>query len=315
MLFRYLRENNKKKSKVFKNTKEDFIKITDWLKLNANARPEEIIVTVEPTGVYHESLTYHLYHEGFQIALINTGKARKYAESKNIVHKTDKMDAYVLADYGRALKGSNELPMWEPEPEEVRHIKLLMRRLDALEQDSQREKNRLEAYNYADSSSVVIESVKGMIDILETEIKRLSKDIDDRISGNPELKKNRELLCSIDGVGEVISREMTYLLASKHFTSAKQVSAYLGLIPRMKESGTLRGRVSLSKTGPSKTRAKLFMAAVVASTYNPDIRAQKERLLKHGKNKMQALGAAMRKLVQICFGVVKHQQVYQPQVS
>ncbi|TNZ86049.1 hypothetical protein CGK40_24830, partial [Vibrio parahaemolyticus] len=59
--------------------------------------------------------------------------------------------------------------------------------------------------------------------------------------------------------------------------------------------------------------AKLFLAAVSASTHNPDIKAQKRRLLAAGKTKMQALGDAMRKLIQICFGVLKTQTKYQPQ--
>jgi hypothetical protein len=57
------------------------------------------------------------------------------------------------------------------------------------------------------------------------------------------------------------------------------------------------------------------MAAIVASNHNPHIRQQRERLLLRGKTKMQALGAAMRKLLHICFGVIKHQQAYQPQAG
>ncbi|EGQ8084439.1 transposase [Vibrio parahaemolyticus] len=64
-------------------------------------------------------------------------------------------------------------------------------------------------------------------------------------------------------------------------------------MPRLKESGNLKGRATLSKVGPSIVRAKLFLAAVSASTYNPDIKAQKRKLLSVGKTKMQALGGAM----------------------
>ena len=110
-----------------------------------------------------------------------------------------------------------------------------------------------------------------------------------------------------------MSRELVCLFASKTFTSAKQVAAYIGVIPRIRESGTLKGRTMMSKVGNARIRSKLYMAAVCASTHNPDIKAQKARLLKAGKVKMQALGAAMRKLVQICFGVIKHQTEYQPQ--
>ncbi|WP_337460076.1 hypothetical protein [Gayadomonas joobiniege] len=57
------------------------------------------------------------------------------------------------------------------------------------------------------------------------------------------------------------------------------------------------------------------MAAIVAGQFNHSIKAQKSRLLAKGKTKMQALGAAMRKLAQMCFGVIKNQTEYQPQVT
>src|SRR5690554_6881053 len=69
----------------------------------------------------------------------------------------------------------------------------------------------------------------------------------------------------------------------------------------------MKGHVRMSKAGPATIRAKIYMASVAAGTHNPDIKAQKERLLAAGKAKMQAVGAAMRKLMQICFGVIKHQ--------
>lgn len=92
------------------------------------------------------------------------------------------------------------------------------------------------------------------------------------------------------------------------------MAAYLGLIPRLNESGVFKGRTTLSKSGPSRVRAKLYLASVSASTHNHEIKALRDRLLKAGKTKMQALCAAMRKLVQICFGVIKNQTEYQVQV-
>jgi transposase len=112
-----------------------------------------------------------------------------------------------------------------------------------------------------------------------------------------------------------MSRELVCLFASKRFTSARQAAAFLGLIPKIKESGTFKGRSMLSKNGSARLRAKLYMAAVVATTHNQDIRVQRDRLIKQGKTKMQAIGAAMRKLVQICFGVIKHQTKYRPQLA
>jgi transposase len=127
------------------------------------------------------------------------------------------------------------------------------------------------------------------------------------------MRRNRDFLLSIPGIGKVMARELVYLFSAKKFVSAKQVAAYVGLIPRLNESGTFKGRTTLSKTGPSRIRSKLFLAAVCVGTHNPDIRMQKERLISAGKTKMQALGAAMRKLIQIFFGVIKNQTKYQAQ--
>jgi len=95
------------------------------------------------------------------------------------------------------------------------------------------------------------------------------------------------------------------------FDSAEQVAAYLGLVPVESKSGTsVSGRPHLSKNGPSHIRATLYMAAVVAIRYNPHVKALYERLLAKGKSKMSALGAAMRKLVHLCFGVLRTRQPY-----
>ncbi len=303
--------SGKKKSKVLKNTACGHKQTVDWLLASTQAKAAEIVVVLEPTGIYHEALIYALHEKGFNVFLVNPGKAKKYAESINLLHKTDKKDAIMLAHYGHAQ--CHALTFWQPEAPEVRELKVMIRRLDALEKDLQREQNRQEATEFSLTSARVSQSLKDMISTLEAEIKRLQHDIDEQIKKHPQLKRNRELLESIKGIGPVMSRELVYLFASKTFKNAKQVAAYVGLIPRIKESGKFKGRTTMSKVGNARIRAKLYMAAVCASTHNPDIKAQKTRLLKAGKVKMQALGAAMRKLIQICFGVIKHQSEYQPQ--
>ncbi|EAX7229851.1 IS110 family transposase, partial [Salmonella enterica] len=90
------------------------------------------------------------------------------------------------------------------------------------------------------------------------------------------------------------------------FKSASQVAAYLGLTPVEKTSGSsVRGRPHMSKTGPSGVRAKLYVAALTASRWNKQAKAIYERLVAKGKAKKAALGAVMRKLVHLCFGVLK----------
>lgn len=302
-------ERQKIKTKVFKN--KDFSVIINWLCQQVSEDLSSITIVLEPTGVYHEGITYAMHEAGLEVRIGNPSDARAFAKAVGFKHKTDKEDSKVLAYYG-SLQPKN-LKVWEPEPPQVRELKAILRRLHALEKDQQRETNRLEASEISGASTRVTDSIKAMIEALDEEIKRLKSNIDDRIKKDPVLAKNRELLQSIKGVGEVFSREMVVLFAAKQFTSAKQVAAYLGLTPVFKESGTLQGKTVLSKLGPASIRSKLYMAAIVAGQHNIDIKRQKHRLIANGKSKMAALGAAMRKLVQICYGVIKNQQMYQPQ--
>jgi transposase len=265
---------------------------------------------MEATGIYHEALAHALYEAGAGVSVVNPAKIRAYGKSLGGQTKTDKKDSVTIARYGV----THSLSLWRPEPKEIRQLKALIARYQAVEKDLQREKNRLEKAQITHVSEPVIESITTLIRELEKELQRLADFIKDHIDGHPQLKTDKTLLTSIPGIGPVISNLMIALIRSRNFTSASQCSAFIGLNPVYYESGTsVRSRSHISKTGNAKLRAKLYMAAVVAIQHNPDIKQQYQRLLKNGKSKMSALCAAMRKLVQICFGVIKHQTTYQPQ--
>ena len=193
----------------------------------------------------------------------------------------------------------------------------LLRRLDALETDRQRERNRLEKAQISQASTEVLASLERSLAFLEAEYQRLRQAIDEHIDTHPTLKADRQLLASIPGIGPALSARMLALLQhGQRFASAAQFASYLGVTPTEHRSGTsIHQKPHLSKSGPPAMRAKLYMAALVASRHNPDVRAHYQRLIERGKCPMAALGAAMRKLAQMCFGVVKHQAHYQPQVA
>lgn len=303
-------DTGKVKNKVFANTPGDHQKLMDWAMKQTNTPIEAIHFVMEATGIYHEALAYALYQAGAQVSVINPAQIRSYAKSLGTRTKTDKKDSTVIARFGR----TRALRLWQPEPEEIRSLKALISRLEAVEQDAQRERNRLEKADITQVTNEVITSIHIVLEQLGKEKKRLEDLINQHIDSHPQLKKDRTLLESIPGVGPIISRMMMTIIRSREFESAPQCAAFLGLVPIQHESGTsIRGRSRLSKMGNPAVRAKLYMAAIVAKQYNPDIKQQYERLLKNGKVKMSALGAAMRKLVHICFGVLKHQQPYQPQ--
>src|SRR3546814_20886150 len=92
---------------------------------------------------------------------------------------------------------------------------------------------------------------------------------------------------------------------NRRIDSPQALAAYLGLVPVQRQSGSsLNGRPHLSKAGPARVRATLYMAAIVAVRHNPHIQALYARSLNAGQSKMAALGAAMRKLAHLCFGAI-----------
>jgi transposase len=301
----------KGKSKVVENSKPGIEGLANWLTSTIGLTSDGILVIMEATGIYHESLAYTLFNQGFKVAVINPAQIKAYSKSLGNTHKTDRQDSWVIARYGATQSPG----LWTPEPPEIRELKALVARLEALDKDCQREHNRLEKAQTSGTTPIVLQSIRTMIEQLSQEKKRLERQIDDHIDRHPHLKKDRQLLTSIPGIGPTLSRLMLSVIHSRPFKNAEQLAAFLGVIPKLVESGVFKGRSALSKKGPPSVRAKLYMAAIVASRHNPDVIKQKSRLLAKGKTKMQALGAAMRKLVHICFGVIKNQTEYSPQAS
>jgi len=301
----------KLRSKVVENHQPGWMALIEWACRQASCSPGELHVVMEATGAYHEAAAYALTQAGVTVSVVNPALVRDFARGLAIRTKTDATDRAVLARYGATVKP----PLWQPPAPEVVELKGLINRLQVIETDLARESNRLEKAQVSVTPKVVLDSLHKSLAFLEREKRELAKRINDHIEGHPQLKRDRELLESIPAIGRKTASRMLCVLHSRPFRAAASVAAYLGLIPVQHQSGSSVYRPPrLSKAGDGAMRAALYMPAVVASRVNPDIRAHYERLLAQGKSKMSALGAAMRKLVHICFGVLKNQQPYQPRV-
>lgn len=299
----------KLKSKVLPNTADGHQALLQWAEKNTGHDLQDIRFICEATGVYHEALAYALHAGGADVVVMNPAHVREYAKSLGSLTKTDKKDSLVLARYG----ATQICRPWQPEPAEVRQLKALLSRLDALEQDLQRENNRLEKATVQSASPKVIDSIEAMITHIQAEIERLKRELDDHIDGHPQLRNDSKLLQSIPGVGDAVSRQMLAVYHSRCFQKATQIAAYLGLTPVEYQSGSsVRAPSRISKAGSSHIRRKLYMPSMVAARHNPPAKALYERLVQKGKSKKAALCAVMRKLVHQCFGVLKHQQAYCP---
>lgn len=298
--------SGKRKSKVIPNTPAGFAQLLDWLDKH---KAQQTHVVMEPTGVYHEAAALALTDAGMTLSLVNPAQLRQFAQGLGVKTKTDKADSTVLARYGETQKPD----AWQPPSQSARRLKALLTRRDAIADDLLREQNRQDASEFGQAPEAVKESIAQSIAFLKAELKRLEKMIQEHIDNDPDLRNKKDLLESIPGVGERVSTHMTALFAARTFDRAEQLAAYLGLVPVQWESGSsVRGRPRMSKAGPAHLRKLLYMPAVSARRWNPHIKAMSERLLAKGKAKMAVIGACMRKLAHLCFGVVHSGRPYEP---
>jgi len=292
----------------FANNGRGFRALRTWLKKSTGQDRRSLMLVIEATGVYHLPLAQWAYRQGLRVIVTNPGRAAENARSHNRLHKSDSLDARGLARYGRELDSPRE---YVPDAPEISRLKALLSRLRQLDSDLQRERNRLEKCPFLPDSAPLAASLRRGIKQRQREQKRIQGAIEALILGHPELSHLHRLLCSIRGVGKITSQWLLPLLYRRQFASARQLAAFLGLTPIRRSSGTsLRQRGRLSGLGNPYLRSRLYLPAVTAITYNPDLKAFHDRLIHRGKTPKQALTAVMRKLVHIAYGVVKNDEPY-----
>lgn len=299
----------KRLDKSVANTAAGIKALLAWLD-SKGCPAQGVRVVLEPTGVYHETATWLLHEGGCTVVQVNPARLRSYAGAIGVVSKNDQIDAALLARYG----ATEPLEPWRPPSEAARTLTALLARRDTLCADIQRDKNRLEKAQCAmNTPKVVVSSINKTLKFLEKELAKLDAQIKLHIDRDPTLKNNDTLLQSIKGVGPRVAQRMNALLSSKSFKSAEAVAAFIGLNPVQHLSGTsVRGRSTLSKRGPSALRRLLYLPAVTASGCNPQVKAIYQRMIARGACKMSALGAAMRKLAHLCYGVIHSGKPYDP---
>jgi len=299
--------SGKRRAKTVANSQAGVSELLTWC-VKHHAFPQALHAIREGTGVYHEQAALALADAGGTVSIVNPAQIKDFGRSLGIRTKTDGVDSRVLARYAALLKPRP----WTPPAQEARVLQALLSRREAIVQDLQRERNRLEKAEATETPSTIRQSLLDSIAFLERQLAKLQQDIDDHINKHPDLKADRDLLISIPAVGPQVGNQLLAVMHNHRFQSAEQLAAYLGLVRVERQSGTsLLGRPRLSKTGPARIRAVLYMAAIVGTEHNPHIKALYQRLQARGKSKMSAQGAAMRKLVYLCFGVLKTRQPYQ----
>lgn len=299
-----LREQGKPRHKVFANTAAGHLQLLAWLR---DLGAEAAHVCLEATGTWAEAVSLALHEAGHQVSLVNPALIRAFGQSQLKRTKTDKADAQLIARFCQM----HQPPQWSPPAPELRALQALVRRLESLEEMCLMEENRLQS---GVTCVEVRASLEEHIAHLQEQIHKTRRQIKEHINDHPDLQDKAKLLESIPGIG---SATAALLLAEvgdmKQFDNARQVAAFAGLVPRIRESGSsMRGRSRLSKVGSSRLRKSLYFPAMTALRYNPLVQALGLRLSAQGKSKMLIIGAAMRKLLHLAYGVLKSQRPFDP---
>lgn len=288
----------------FANTPAGHAKLLAWL---AKRGAAPVHACLEATGTYGDDLAQALYDAGHTVSVVNPARIAAYAKVQAARHKTDQADAALIARYCQREQPS----AWQPPAPELRELRALVRHLDTLQQQRQAEQNRLEAGGHP---AAVRQAIQAHLTFLTDQIGAVEQQIEAHFDQHPDLKRQRELLDSIKGIAK---RTATRLLAElgdiQRFAHARAVVAYVGLNPREYRSGSsVHRRTRLSKSGNAAVRAALYFPAIVAKQHNPLVQALCARLSARGLCPKAVIGAAMRKLLQIAYGVLKSGQPFDP---
>jgi transposase len=295
-----LLHHGKIKNKVVDNDPAGHAQLIRWLEQH-EATADNSVICLEATGPYSEAVALALSEAGWPVSVVNPARIKGFAQGELARNKTDRADAALLARFCLAMRP----PLWAPPAPAWRQLRAWVDRLEALKDMRQQEVNRIEAAQ-ATSQSEIVDAIQTHVDWLDTQISQIEADIDDHIDRHPELKHDAQLLLSIPGLGNTtVAKILAYAGNIKRFANAKALAAFIGVTPRHRLSGTsVKGRTMMSRTGHAPLRKALYMPGLVGLRYNPAIREFGQRLRAKGMAPKAVVGAAMRKLAHLIYGVI-----------
>ena len=292
------------KHKKFANAAEGFAAFLAWLIAFGGDKP---LVCMEATGAYGIPLAEFLAAQGWPVSVVNPAKIHAFAGSELSRAKTDKADAKLIARFAREKQPA----LWTPPPLDIRELQVLLRRVEDLLEMRQMEQNRLDT-----ADAAVAASIQAVLALLGQELEATRERIRRHIGDNPDLRRRRDLLESIPGVGEASAAHLLVALSEHYgFASAKQATAHAGLAPGSRSPASGRGKPACPRPATRCCARRCTCPPVVAWRHNPAVRAFCERLKANGKSGKAVACAAMRKLLHIAFAILKSGKPFDPNLG
>ena len=267
--------------------------------LKALAGRKVTLIVMEATGGLESAVACVLEVAGHAVAVINPRQARDFARAMGQLAKTDRIDARILAQLAQVIDRHPERDKFvKPQPTAEQQVlaALVVRRRQIIAM-LLAERNRL-----AQSHPMTKTSIGTIIRALTKEMARIDDDMAGHVRSH--FADLSALLDSVKGVGNATISTLIAEVPELGHLSRREISALVGVAPVNRDSGSMRGRRTIFG-GRATVRQALYMAALVASRYNPVIKSFYVRLVTAGKPKKVALVACMRKLLTILNAMVK----------
>ena len=261
------------------------------------------LIVLEATGGLERTVTASLAAAGFPVVVVNPRQARDFARATGQLAKTDALDARALAHFADVIR-----PTPRPLPDaQTQELRALLGRRQQLIVMRTAEQNRL-----AGTRGRLTKDIEAHIAWLNARIATLDDDLETMLRASPLWRENDDLLQSVPGLGPVCARTFLLELPELGTLTRQQIAALVGVAPLHCASGTLRGRRTIWG-GRAHVRTVLYMGTLVATRFNPQIKAFYQRLLAAGKIKKVALTACMHKLLTILNAMLKHRTSWKGQ--
>lgn len=260
------------------------------------------LVALEATGGLEAIVVAALAGAGLPVVVVNPAQVRSFARALGKRAKTDPIDAAVIAHFAAATA-----PEIRPMPDAATRLlaDLVARRRQIVEMiGSERQRLR-----HAPPIRVK-RSIERLLRALEKELADIDHDVDGAVRGSPAWREAEDLLSSVPGVGPVTSRSLIADLPELGTLDRKKIAALAGLAPFTRQSGTWKGK-SFIGGGRTSVRTALFMAALVATRFNPVLKAFYQRLIAAGKPKILAIVAVARRLLTILNAIIRDRRPWQ----
>ena len=261
------------------------------------------LVAIEATGGFEAVVAAALAGAGLPVVVVNPAQVRAFAVALGKRAKTDPIDAAVIAHFAEATK-----PQLRQLPDEKTRLlaDLIARRrqiVEMLAAESQRARRI--------SDHRLTRSITRLRKALEEELAELERLIADHMRRSTVWVEKEKLLASVPGVGKTIARTLIAELPELGSLDRRQIAALVGLAPWTRQSGQWRGK-SFIGGGRKTVRSALFVGAMVAARYNPQLKQFRDKLVAAGKPKLLALVAVARKLITILNAILRDRRPWQP---